>query len=311
MTTRDYEDRAVLSYSVNDVKHRAWRKEAVPITHRTGVRINPNSGPHSRVRVNRVNDQFGGEINTDDMLAIHNFGLGEDPQNRNYSTLPGWFLVFDHPTQEQIDRYGENSPPDRFRVNLNHIRTPNYSNEALTAQNLHKHSIDASLKNICEFQEAAIGLTDVLELMIHSVEQQDLLEPTKEKMVRAKNEQCKLVMTDLISDGIVKGLVMHSELAHKIAVNDSHTAFAIDGHSGTLMFGDRMRALISTSISALFDGDAFNYSAGNKLHSLLASREEHTIPTAGEMYVVATALASDSTYNPESWQVALSDNITN
>ena len=194
---------------------------------------------------------------------------------------------------------------------FSHLITPNYSQQALISQNLHKHSIDQSLQNICDFQESAVKLAGLVADMVTSPPQLDRITPIHANMLAAKNKQCKVVMTDLIADGIVRGLVMHSGIAHRIATTDSHTAFEIEGHEGTMTFGDRMKQLIAAAIEALFEGSDFNYEAGKRLHDLLAGRYATTIPISAELYVVASRLHADAEYSPEGWNAAIDELVTN
>ena len=274
----------------------------VPFELDSGIHVSAHSSiaRHRNVRHHCAVDQFGNDIDFNDMLS---FTTNERNRTDN-QFIDGWSLVFNPATEQQIYNY-DRSIRHNYTPVLQYVKTPNYVEQSLISHNLHKHNIDANLQSICDFQEGAIVLTKAIELMITSVAQSDFLEEAKDKMVSSRDKSCKLVMGDLVADGIVKGLVMHCALARKIATHNSHEAFEVDGLEGSVPFGDRMRLLVRDAVAAMFHRGEFNYSVGYRLYSLLSERGATDLPTETQLAAVANRLRSDMVYQPTSWANAL------
>ena len=288
-----------LTYDKNTIARYAIEKSnEVPFELDSLISVKRDDRQDSDPRYHCVTDQFGNDIDLNDMLSFV-----EHERNRPFNQfITGWSLVFNAPEEGQTYSDYRNG---RYEPVLQYVKTPNYVEQSLISHNLHKHNIDANLQSICDFQEGAIVLTKAIRLMITSVAQRDLLDDAKDKMVESKNKSCKLVMTDLLSDGVINGLVMHCALARKIAKHNSHEAFEIDGLEGFMPFGDRMRGLVRGAVSAMFNNGEFSYITGHRLYSLLSGRGATDLPTETQLAAVAFRLRSDTAYQPTSWANAL------
>ena len=309
MATPTQPHRIRISYDRYVVAENALNGRPHSMTFGNNVLVGPDWEHPANKIIDCANDQYGRNVDFNVLYEIREQYRTPSHRNDSVQQFRGWYLMFELPTDEEVEEY--RNRVSRYVARFSHLIAPDHASDILISHNLHKHSIDKSLQNICDFQESAVKLANAMVSISWSPTMLDLFTPIAADMKAAKNKQCKVVMADLISNGVVSGLVPYCTIAHQITSHTSGQAFSITGSDDVLTFGDRMKSTVSTAVDAMFSGGEFNYQAGERLHDLLANRYSTTLPTSGELYVVAARLSNDVGYAPTSWQAALDELVTN